>query len=56
MLPHDASYSFEAGRIYNLESSDYIRKIPADAGLGGAHSAIDEPEVAHAVWEAALGA
>jgi hypothetical protein len=56
MLPHDASYSFEAGRIYNLESSEYICKIPPDAGLGGAHSAIDEPEVAHAVWEAALGA
>lgn len=56
MLPHDASYSFEPGKIYNLESSEYICKIPPDAGLGGAHSAIDEPEVAHAVWEAALGA
>lgn len=56
MLPCDASYSFEAGKIYNLESSKYICKTPPDAGLGGAHSSIDEPEVAHAVWEAALGA
>jgi hypothetical protein len=55
MLPCDQSYGFEAGKIYNLESSVYIRKIPPDAGLGGAHNSIDEPEVAHAVWEAALG-
>jgi|SRR6476469_56334 len=54
MLPCDTSYSFEAGKIYNLESSEYICKIPPDAGLGGAHNAIAEPEVAHAVWEAAL--
>jgi hypothetical protein len=55
MLPCDREYGFEAGKIYNLESSKYICKIPPDAGLGGAHSYIDEPEVAHAVWMAAIG-
>jgi hypothetical protein len=55
MLPCDQDYSFEAGKIYNLESSKYICKIPPDAGLGGAHSSIDEPEVAHAVWMAVMG-
>jgi hypothetical protein len=55
MLPCDRDYSFEAGKIYNLESSKYICKIPPDAGLGGAHSSIDEPEVAHAVWMAVMG-
>jgi hypothetical protein len=46
-------YSFEVGKIYNLEASRYISKSPNGA-LGGAHSAIDEPEVAHAVWSATL--
>lgn len=54
MLPSDQDYAFEPGKIYNLEASQYIRKIPPDAGLGGAHSEIDEPEVAHAVWSAAI--
>jgi hypothetical protein len=54
MLPCTQDYNFEAGKIYNLESSKYICKIPPDAGLGGAHSSIDEPEVAHAVWMAAM--
>jgi hypothetical protein len=54
MLPCEQAYAFEAGKIYNLDASTYICKIPPDAGLGGAHSAIDEPEVAHAVWSAAL--
>ncbi|MBD1853163.1 hypothetical protein H6F87_24785 [Cyanobacteria bacterium FACHB-502] len=54
MLPCDQTYAFEVGKIYNLEASKYICKIPPDAGLGGAHSAIDEPEVAHAVWSASL--
>jgi hypothetical protein len=54
MLTCDQAYSFEAGKIYNLQSSKYISKIPPDAGLGGAHSSIDEPEVAHAVWAAAI--
>lgn len=55
MLPCGQDYSFEAGKIYNLESSKYISKIPPDAGLGGSHNSIDEPEVAHAVWMAAMG-
>lgn len=54
MLPSDQDYTFEPGKIYNLEASQYIRKIPPDARLGGAHSAIDEPEVAHAVWSTAI--
>jgi len=37
-------YSFQEGGIYNLEGSSFI------AG----HSAIDGPEVAHAIWQAAL--
>ncbi|MEM6838641.1 MAG: hypothetical protein AAF609_17520 [Cyanobacteria bacterium P01_C01_bin.120] len=56
MRPVEEAYIFEAGKIYNLEASRYISKIPPDAGLGGAHSAIDEPEVAHAVWSAAMPA
>ncbi len=55
MLPCDQAYHFEPGNIYNLEASQYICQIPPDAGLGGAHSSIDEPEVAHAVWSAAIG-
>lgn len=55
MGPCEQKYGFDPGQIYNLESSEYICKIPPNAGLGGAHSAIDEPEVAHAVWSAALG-
>lgn len=54
MLPCDQDYSFAAGKIYNLQSSEYISKIPPDAGLGGAHNSIDEPEVAHAIWTAAI--
>lgn len=54
MVPCGQDYNFKSGQIYNLESSRYISKIPPDAGLGGAHSAIDEPEVAHAVWSAAM--
>ena len=55
MLPRDQEYRFEAGQIYNLESSRYIYKKPKEAGLGGAHGEFDEPEVAHAVWIAAMG-
>lgn len=55
MLPCDRAYHFEPGKIYNLEASKYIYQIPQDAGLGGAHSSINEPEVAHAVWSAASG-
>ena len=37
--------------VYNLESSRYIRE---GGGLSGAHNDIARPEVAHAVWQAAL--
>lgn len=50
MLPGTQNYQFEAGKIYNLESSEFIRK---GSGLSGAHSDIDGPEVAHAIWQAA---
>ncbi len=51
MLPSKENYQFEAGKIYNLESSDYIRK---GSGISGAHSDIDGPEVAHVIWQAAI--
>ena len=51
MLEKAGNYGFQAGKIYNLESSRYIAK---GQGLSGAHSDIDGPEVAHAIWQAAL--
>jgi pimeloyl-ACP methyl ester carboxylesterase len=51
MLSADAVYGFEPGRVYNLESSRYICE---GGGASGAHSDIAKPEVAHAVWAAAL--
>ncbi|MEG4853183.1 hypothetical protein QUB10_20130 [Microcoleus sp. B5-D4] len=52
MLPCEGFYDFKPGKIYNLESSEFIC-----ANLGGptmgAHSDIAKPEVAHAVWSAA---
>jgi hypothetical protein len=64
MLPLDDTYQFEPGRIYNLNSSNFIcRKTElfrlGDRSVldpGGAHNEIAEPEVAHAVWSAALSA
>ena len=50
MLPETSDYHFE-NKIYNLESSEYIRKM---SGASGAHSDIDGPQVAHAIWQAAL--
>jgi hypothetical protein len=46
-------YNFAPGRAYNLECSEVIRE---GSGRGGAHSDICRPEVAHAVWQAALAA
>jgi len=54
MLPSNQSYSFEAGKIYNLESSNFIRKTNKDPFGSGAHNNIYNQEVAHAVWSAAL--
>jgi pimeloyl-ACP methyl ester carboxylesterase len=51
MLPASGRYSFQAGKVYNLESSGFIKK---GGGVSGAHSDIDGPEVAHALWQAAL--
>lgn len=53
MLPATETYQFERGRVYNLEASQYI--CHGD-GASGAHSDIAGPEVAHAIWEAALSA
>jgi len=50
LLPADENYQFEAKKLYNLESSNFIRK---GSGLSGAHSDIDGPEVAHVIWQAA---
>ena len=49
ILATDASYGFEPGTIYNIESSGIIRE---GGGFSGAHSDFARPEVAHAVWEA----
>lgn len=53
MQPANTPYNFEPGKIYNLESSQYIT-VPHPDPFVGAHNAIDNPEVAHAVWSAAL--
>ncbi|TAF09615.1 MAG: hypothetical protein EAZ77_04800 [Nostocales cyanobacterium] len=53
MLTTSAAYDFRPGKIYNLESSKYIT-VPKPDLFTGAHNAIDKPEVAHAVWSAAL--
>ena len=46
-------YGFQRGKIYNLESSQYIRNgLPPS----GAHSDIVHPQIAHVIWEAAKGA
>lgn len=50
MLPHTGSYGFVPGGIYNIESSEFISKRD---GASGAHSDIDGPQVAHAIWQAA---
>ncbi len=44
-------YQFAPGTVYNLESSRFIKD---GGGISGAHSDIDGPEVAHALWQAAL--
>ncbi len=51
MLPKDKEYAFRPGVIHNLKSDEYIR---ANEGVSGAHSDIAGPEVAHAIWQAAI--
>jgi hypothetical protein len=50
MQPAGHAYEFAPGKVYNLQSSRYVRE---GGGLSGAHSDIAHPEVAHAVWQAA---
>lgn len=45
----DHGYGFTRGTVYNLESSEVIRR---GDGPSGAHSDIARPEVAHVVWQA----
>lgn len=47
----DHEYAFERGRVYNLDGDRFIKD---GGGASGAHNDIDGPEVAHAVWQAAL--
>ena len=51
MLSETSTYQFAPGKIYNLDSSQFIKKME---GASGAHSDIDGPQVAHAIWQAAL--
>jgi pimeloyl-ACP methyl ester carboxylesterase len=51
MLDEHGQYGFEPGKVYNLQASAFIRK---GGGISGAHSDIDGPQVAHALWQAAL--
>jgi hypothetical protein len=51
LLPADQPYEFTPGRVYNLESSQYIRQ---GGGSFGAHSDLAHVEVTHAVWQAAV--
>jgi len=51
MLPATDAYGFAPKTVYNLESSEFIRD---GDGPSGAHSDIAGPEVAHAIWQAAL--
>lgn len=43
------TYSFEKGRVYNLDGSQFICH---KEGASGAHCDIAGPEVAHAIWAA----
>ncbi len=53
LLPAAGDYQFRGGTVYNLESSEVIRN---GTGQGGAHADVCHPEVAHAVWQAAIAA
>ncbi len=51
MLVAADAYPFEPGKVYNLESSQFICE---GRGLSGAHSDVAKPEVAHAFWSAVM--
>ena len=48
---HDHADGFEPGGFYNIDAGGVIN---LGGGFSGAHSDIAKPEVAHAVWEAAI--
>lgn len=50
MLGSDASYQFQPGKIYNLESSKFINDVTDK--FVGAHNDFAKPEVAHVLWSA----
>jgi len=49
----DKAYDFKPGKVYNLESSQFIRNF-VNGRDEDAHNSIAKPEVAHAVWSAAF--
>jgi hypothetical protein len=51
MLRTADAYSFEPGKLYNIDGSQFICH---KEGLSGAHSDIAGPEVAHVIWAVAL--
>jgi hypothetical protein len=51
MLGAAVAYSFEPGKVYNVDGSQFICHKEGDSG---AHSDIAGPEVAHLIWAAAL--
>jgi hypothetical protein len=51
MLAASDDYTFEAGKIYNVDGSQFIAHMD---GVSGAHSDIAGPEVAHLIWAAAF--
>jgi hypothetical protein len=53
MLDVGGVYNFSSGVIYNIECSDFIKKME---GASGAHNDLDGPQVAHAIWQAAQAA
>jgi hypothetical protein len=54
MHPCEKPYNFQLGKVYNLESSEFIRNL-VNGKDQDAHNTIDKPQVAHAVWSAAFG-
>jgi hypothetical protein len=51
LRPVDEPYDLRPGVVYDLRGDDVIRD---SEGMLGAHNDIAKPEVAHAVWQAAL--
>jgi hypothetical protein len=51
MLPSADDYGFAAGKVYNIDGSQFICHKD---GVSGAHNDIAGREVAHAIWAAAL--